>query len=131
MHWLVALTHPPKSWHPLLQSMTHSKVQAAALGRFKHWKSAELSAHAKRQYFASGVVVVVDDVVVSVLLVEVLVVVIAEHVPASQPWSVAQAFPHVPQLFESVCVSVQLVGHSPSPLGQQVTCPLGQQGTHA
>jgi hypothetical protein len=112
----------------LLQFTPQKEVQAPALPSSKHWKSAGELAHAKRQYFGSGVVVVVVVVVVSV----VLVVVIAEHVPASQPWPVAQAFPHVPQLFESVCVSVQVVVSQPlCPLGQQFTCPLGQQGTHA
>jgi hypothetical protein len=69
--------------------------------------------------------------VVVVVVVLVVVVVTSVHVPALHASPAAQAVPHVPQLFESVCVSVQLGSQPVNPLGQQVTCPLGQQATHA
>jgi hypothetical protein len=73
----------------------------------------------------------VQPIVVVVVLVVVVVVVGVTQLPWSQTSPAAQAVPHVPQLFESVCVSVQLGSQPVNPLGQQVTCPLGQQATHA
>jgi len=70
-------------------------------------------------------------VVVVVVLVVVVVVVGVTQLPWSQSCPALHAVPHVPQLFASVCVSVQLGSQPVNPLGQQVTCPLGQQATHA